>query len=260
MSSIALSFEEYGDPQASPLIILHGFLASVRNWRSIAQLLAPNYRILVPDLRHHGASPKVGSIDYLTLADDVLEFMDQQQLDSVHLLGHSMGGKVAMCVALQHPERIKSLIVADISPLAYQHNFDRTFDALLALPLQQLSSRAHAEQLLEPAFPELLTRQFYLQNLMLQDGQYFWRLDLHALKRDAHFVVGFPDIGSSAFSGKSLFLAGERSPYVQPRPVYRWFPQAKIQIIANTGHWLHAEAPLAFVEAVNGWLLRFPRE
>lgn len=249
-----LYYEVFGDEAAAPLIILHGFLASSRNWRSVAKALANSYRVYVLDQRNHGASPQVEVMDYPAMAEDVVRFMDQLCLSSAHIVGHSMGGKVAMWLALHDPERIRGLIVVDIAPVAYRHSFTPVIHALQQLPLDQLSNRKQAEEHLAPAIPDLGFRQFLLQNLLLRDGRYYWRINLDIVRQTAHHIVGFPQPQVDRFEFPALFVAGEHSNYVNSEVVLEWFPKAKIAVIPQTGHWLYVEAPDTFCRLVNEWL------
>jgi esterase len=254
--AVPLAFEAFEDAGSGrPLLILHGFFASSRNWRSIARQLAATRPVFVLDMRNHGASPHAASMDYPSMAADVLAFMDARGMASADVLGHSMGGKVAMWLALQQPQRVGQLLIADISPVAYSHRFDNTVLALKALPLAQLSNRKQAEEHLASAIADLHYRQFLLQNLVLENGHYRWRVDLDIFHRNAPFIVGFPDTSACLpYTKPVLFLSGEQSTYIQPYAIHALFPAAVIEVIAGTGHWLHAEAPQAFCAAVEQWL------
>lgn len=255
METVELAFEEFGDPDNSPLIILHGFFASSRNWRQIAQRLADRFHVYVPDMRNHGASPPHPVMDYPAMAADLLRFIDERGLKTTSLLGHSMGGKVAMWFALELPDRVNKLIVADIAPVSYQHSFDNTVLALKELPLAELSNRKQAETLLAPRIAELSYRQFLLQNLVLKDGKYRWRLDLDIFQRAAPNIAAFPDADHLAsFTGKALFIAGGDSDFVQPEDINSLFPKAAFSTIANAGHWLHVQQPDAFAALVEDFL------
>lgn len=243
--------DAFGAANKPVLVILHGFLASSRNWRRIAEQLSTRFRVLVPDLRNHGASPHDPVMDYPALANDLGIFLDARALDSVMLLGHSMGGKVAMWFALQHSERVRRLIVVDIAPVAYRHSFQGILQVLQTLPLAQINNRKQAEALLADAIPEQAFRQFLLQNLVLQDGRYHWRVDLEILCRTAPNIVGFPDVSKlPPFTGASLFIAGAESDYVDEAAVKPLFPQSRLVSIAGAGHWLHVEQPAAFIRQV----------
>ena len=256
METVELAFEELGSPGNAPLIILHGFFASSRNWRQVAEKLAASFHVYVLDMRNHGASPHHPLMDYPAMAADLLLFMDTQGLTTASLLGHSMGGKVAMWFALNHPERMDKLIVVDIAPVSYTHCFNNLIQALKALPLHEIGNRKQAELLLASAIPELGYRQFLLQNLVLKDGAYCWRIDLDIFYRMAPNIIAFPGVERSApFTGKTLFLAGEESGYVKAEAVSALFPEATLNVIANAGHWLHVQQPGVFIERVEQFLL-----
>lgn len=256
MQPVDLYFEVYGDPQTCPLIILHGFLASSRNWRSIAKRLAESHHVYVLDMRNHGASPHAETMDYPLMTSDIVAFMDKLELNQAHILGHSMGGKIAMWLALHYPHRVKNLLVADIAPVHYQHCFDNMIQALRQLPLDKIANRKDAELFLSDAIPDTSFRQFLLQNLLLKEGGYYWRINLDILQKTAPHIVTFPKpTTAQLFLDKALFIAGEHSKYIRPESIYALFPQAKIVEIPNTGHWLFVEAPEAFCQTVNSWLI-----
>ncbi|MDD2658278.1 MAG: alpha/beta fold hydrolase [Methylococcales bacterium] len=255
MEAVELVFEELGSPGGAPLVILHGFFASSRNWRQVAEKLAARFHVYVLDMRNHGASPHHPVMDYPAMAADLLQFMESQGLTTASLLGHSMGGKVAMWFALNHPERMDKLIVADIAPVSYKHSFDNLIQTLKALPLHEISNRKQAELLLASAIPELGYRQFLLQNLILKDGAYCWRIDLDIFMLMAPNIAAFPDVAQiTPFTGKTLFLAGEESGYVKADDVKTLFPEATLSVIANAGHWLHVQQPGVFIERVDKFL------
>jgi len=251
MKEVKLAFEEYGDNANKPLILLHGFFASSRNWRQIAKKLAEHYHVYVLDLRNHGLSSHVEEMDYPLMAEDLRAFMDSQNLQMANILGHSMGGKVAMWFALNFPERVNSLLVADISPVSYQHSFDETINALKQLPLDQIVNRKQADDFLLPSIPELSYRQFLLQNLQLKEGQYSWRIDLDVFYRTADNIIAFPSVeGIKPFKGKTLFIMGGNSTYTDKTSINISFPDAEISTIKDANHWLHIDKPIDFLDEV----------
>lgn len=251
METVELAFEEFGSPDNTPLIILHGFFASSRNWRQVAEKLSAKFHVYVLDMRNHGASPHHPVMDYPVMAADLLRFIESQGLKTVNLLGHSMGGKIAMWFALNHPDTVAHLIVVDIAPVGYTHSFDITIQALKALPLAEISNRKQAEELLVSAIPELSYRQFLLQNILLKNGEYCWRIDLDIFYRMAPNIVAFPNTDHLVpFTGKTLVIAGADSSYVSAEDIAVLFPEASISTIANAGHWLHVQQPDVFTEMV----------
>ncbi|MFA5982431.1 MAG: alpha/beta fold hydrolase [Methylococcaceae bacterium] len=251
MPNIDLAYEIFGSPKNQALLILHGFFASSRNWRLIANKLADHFHVYTLDLRNHGASPHHPQMDYPAMAADVMQFLEQHKLKDVVLLGHSMGGKTAMWLALNHPGFVDKLIIADIAPITYTHTYDQTLAALKALPLATLSNRKEAELLLAPTLPELNYRQFLLQNLVLEDGKYRWRIDLDIFQQNASFIIGFPDDKALLpYAGAALFLAGADSNYLDPKDLEHLFPSAKVAVIEQADHWLHAQQPEIFVNLI----------
>jgi esterase len=254
-TSVTLAYEEFGAADAPALIILHGFFASSRNWRAIAQTLATNNHVYVLDMRNHGASPHTSVMDYDAMADDVLQFMDSHQITTATLLGHSMGGKIAMWFALNHRERVDKLIVVDIAPVSYQHNFDSLITALKSLPLADISNRKQAEVLLAENIPELSYRQFLLQNLVLTDGQYGWRIDLDIFAQTARHIAAFPDAQQMLpFVGLTQFIAGADSDFIYEKDINALFPQMNLTVIADAGHWVHVQQTTSFIAVVNDFL------
>jgi len=256
-SVIRLHYEEYGDPDLPTLLIIHGFFASSRNWRQIAKTLSSHYHIYVLDMRNHGESPQVPEMDYPEMAEDIALFLETHNINKTHIIGHSMGGKAAMWFSFIYPEKINQLIVADISPVSYQHSFDDLIDALRKLPLEQLSNRKQADDLLSEAIPEASFRQFLLQNLVLKEGKYQWRINLEFFANTADNIIAFPSVDSeTSYAGETLFLGGETSDYIKEEAIYALFPNADISTILDAGHWIHAQQPKAFCQSVNGFLRR----
>ena len=257
METVALAYEALGQANTtySPLIILHGFFASSRNWRQVAEKLSAKHHVYVLDMRNHGVSPHHPTMDYPAMAADVLAFMDAHSIKTANLLGHSMGGKAAMWFALNQPERVDKLLVADIAPVTYQHSFNNLMTALKSLPLETLKNRKEAELWLESDIPELSYRQFLLQNLVLIDGEYSWRVDLDVFYATGDNIIGFPDVTTvNPYHGKALFLAGGDSNYVCAEQINELFPKAKLSVIAKAGHWLHVQQPVEFVQRVDAFL------
>ena len=250
-----LAFEEFGDCSHQSLIILHGFFASSRNWRQIAKKLSDTCHVYVLDLRNHGLSPHSPEMDYPVMANDLKCFMDEQGLEKASILGHSMGGKVAMWFALTYPERVDQLIVADISPVSYQHSFNDTINALKQLPLKQISNRKQADNLLSEAIPELSYRQFLLQNLQLNDGQYSWRVNLDFFYQAADNIIAFPSLEFTLpYRGRVLFIMGGNSNYTDKAAIEVSFPDAEITTIKDAGHWLHIDRPTEFLNNIVDFL------
>jgi len=248
-----------GQPEATPVVVLHGLFGSAGNWRGVARRLSGDRRVLAMDMRNHGRSLHDEAMTYPVMAADVLDTLDAAGIERAVLMGHSMGGKAAMVAALQAPERVEKLVVVDIAPVVYTHSHAELVDAMRRLDVAALGSRAEADQRLAGGVEDDATRQFLLQSLEKADTGYRWRLNLDALERAMPDLVGFPgDIGG-AFEGPTLFLYGQKSKYVQPehRPrIEALFPGAEYAAIENAGHWVHAEQPAALVERLTDFLRR----
>lgn len=249
-----LYFQETpGLEEGGVLVLLHGLFGSGANWRGVARRLADKRRVLVMDMRNHGRSFKDPGMTYEQMAQDVLDTLDMLDIERADLLGHSMGGKAAMIAALNAPGRVDRLIVVDIAPVDYAHTHTPLIEAMMSLDAGALRSRAEADEKLESAIPDRMTRHFLLQSLEKADEGYRWRLNLPALKRSMTDLVGFPDPAGKTFPGSALFVHGADSDYVQPEHrsrIERYFPNAVFVAIDNAGHWVHVDQPDALIEKV----------
>lgn len=227
------------------LVMLHGLFGSGDNLGGIARLLSEHFKILLLDLRNHGRSPHSDSMSYSEMAADVLAAMDREGVDAAHVFGHSMGGKVAMQVALMAPERVRSLVVGDISPVQYGDNHGRILQGMQAVAAEAPQSRQEAQALMAEFESEPGVLSFLMTNWRKNEsGVWGWRVNLDAI------VSRYSDIASGAeegtFNGPVLFLRGENSDYVQAAhkdKILALFPAATVKTISGTGHWLHAEKP-----------------
>ena len=257
MAALPLHLRRYGAPGPTPLLLLHGLFGSSANWHSIARRLAQRRPVLVPDLRNHGDSPHDPVMTYAAMADDLAALLEREAIERAVVVGHSMGGKAAMWLTLHHPERIEAIGVVDIAPLNYPSGFETLIDALLALPLPTLTSRADADRLLAHAIPHAAIRGYVLQNLR-RDGEHWrWRLNLPGIAAALPAIRAFPEGRHQQFSGPALFLYGTRSDYVGARAlgaIRERFPLARLRAIANAGHWVYADQPDAFIGALEGFL------
>lgn len=257
MESVELSFRRFGNA-GPPLVILHGLFGAGRNWYSLAQKLSDDYQILVPDLRGHGDSPSVQPLDYPHMAADVVALLDREGLREAHFLGHSMGGKAAMTVALNCPQRVSKLVVVDIAPVHYSHSFEHVIEALKSMPLERIRSRKEAGEWLSQRIENPAVSQFLLQNLVAENEHYHWRIDLDFLAQALPTLVSFPlGKGNRPFDGPTLFIAGGLSQYIKPQyhqAIRALFPNACIQTIEHAGHWVHIDQPQAFESVVRCFL------
>lgn len=228
-----------------------------RNLGAVQRRLAPRLRVIALDLRNHGASPHDPAMSYPAMAADVRETLAARGALPAAFVGHSMGGKVAMRVALERPDDVARLLVADIAPVRYPSHFGAIVAALRALPLRPGMTRADADAALRGAVPEASMRAFLLQNLRL-DPTPAWRIGLDAIAAALPEIEGWPEAGGRTYPGPALFVSGARSDYVQAdaRPAIRaLFPAARFVTLKDAGHWLHADNPEAFggiVEAFVG--------
>ena len=232
-----------------PLIILHGLFGSSRNWQQLGKRLAAKHQVYLLDLRNHGRSPHDDRMDYERMAEDLAQFVVQHDLSDFHLLGHSMGGKVAMLYALAQGQQVASLTVVDIAPVAYEHDFAEVLAGLKALDLTRLNGRKQADAELARYVKPMGLRQFLLQNLVLEQGVYHWRIHLAAIEREMSNIAGFPE-ASGSYLGTTLFVKGSESDYIgaeHESVIHSYFPYAQIDCIEGAGHWLHAEQPEAFL-------------
>lgn len=251
-----LNMQEYGAAGDEPaLLIVHGLFGAGRNWRGLARNLSRDRRVVTVDMRNHGDSFRDPSNTYPDLARDLARVIDEIGAPC-DVLGHSMGGKAAMVLALNHCEQVNRLIVADIAPVPYEHSQISNIAVMKAMPIQGLTRRSEADEIMADQIREPGVRAFLLQSLILSPEGNRWALNLDALEANMAEIVGFPEI-SGRFGRPALFLRGGRSPYVQEAhaPVIeRLFPNARIESLDGAGHWLHAEDPRGFLASVSRFL------
>jgi esterase len=255
--SLELAHIAHGE-SGPPVVILHGLLGSARNWSSFARQIGVRRRAFALDLRNHGASPWADRMTYDQMADDVRAFMARQGLPTAAIIGHSMGGKVAMRLALAHGQQVERLVVVDVAPVAYQRSFNAYVEAMRCLDLSKISRRAEADALLAEQIDDAGVRGFLLQNLVIGEDGISWRVPLQALADNMPDLVDFPETPESErYEGPTLFVSGGRSDYVRPEhhaKILRLFPNAQFVTIPEAGHWVQAEAPEKFLEVVGGFL------
>jgi len=254
---VRLNYNIQGDGE--PLLILHGLFGSARNWSGIAKRLGRDYQIITVDLRNHGDSGHAAAMTYEDMVADLDGLLQELELETAYFLGHSMGGKAAMGFALTHPGKTAGLVVVDIAPVPYRSAHQPFLDAMQSLPLAQLSGRDDAAARLQAAgVTDAVIRQLLLQNLVRRDEGYAWRLNLKALRQHMDELASFPrDWPHAGYTGPVCFLAGGASDYVRPEyypEIRRLFPAATIKTLENAGHWVHADQPEAFTEAVRDFM------
>ncbi len=234
--------------EGPPLIILHGLFGTLENWGGQIAALQPFFQVISVDLRNHGRSPHSESMDYPQMADDVIELMDDLSIATANIIGHSMGGKVAMQLALHYANRLNKLIVVDISPVKYPAHHDAIFKGLFKLNLKTLISRTEADQQLQPYVDDASVRSFLLKNLYKnQDKVFCWRPNLKALASEYSNLSSAPT--GNAFTKQTLFIKGKNSDYIlaehQPA-IAELFKAHRFKMIEGAGHWPHAEKPKIF--------------
>ena len=251
-----LNLIEYGEDQSihHPLIIAHGLFGSGRNWGVIAKRLSDTRKVITPDMRNHGQSPRTSTHSYTDMAGDLAEVVEHIG-GPVDLCGHSMGGKAAMALALTRPSLIRRLVIADIAPIAYGHTQQMMIDAMRQIDLSAVSRRSDAEAQLGAAGIDPSLQSFFTQSLDVPNKR--WRLNLDVLQSEMDKIMGWPDDLTGPFKGTTLFLSGGASDYVRPEQragIKKLFPNAHFAKIPGAGHWLHAEKPREFEATLRAFL------
>ena len=259
MRTVDLAHRSFGgEVTSAPVVLLHGLLGSSRNWQSAGRLLSDQFRVLALDLRNHGDSPHDDLMVYPAMARDVLNWMDSQSIGQAHLVGHSMGGKVAMYIACRWPERLRSLTVVDIAPKAYEPRWGREFDLLQKMPVEEFSRRLEAEQWLEQDIRDWAFRTFLVSNLERAEPAGFkWWVNLEILR--ALLPNLFIQVRPTGwrYDGRTLFVRGADSSFVTDRDmdlIRRIFPFAKLRTIDEAGHNVHFDQPQAFYETLREFI------
>lgn len=251
-----LNVIDFGAPTSRPpLLIVHGLYGSARNWSAIARRLSDDRRVLTVDMRNHGDSFRADSQTYPEMAADLAEVIDRSG-GPMDVVGHSMGGKASMQLALTRGDLVNRLVVADIAPVAYEHSHAHLAQAMRALDLTGVTMRSEADRRLSQHVAEAAVRAFLLQSLDLKSVPPRWRLNLEVLARDMDKITGWPGT-EGHYDGPVLFLTGALSDYVRPEhraTIKALFPNARMAKIPGAGHWLHAEKPREFEAAVRAFL------
>lgn len=251
-----LHFKVFG--QGEPLIILHGLLGSLDNWQTLAKKYAAHFTVFIIDLRNHGKSPHSTDFSYDLMTQDIYNFCEQNHIYSTNVLGHSMGGKVAMQFALENEDMVNKLIVADIAPVVYKAHHQQIFEALLSVDLSKAKERDDVEEILSKYIDEKSVVQFLMKGLTRNtDLQFEWKFNVQALWNNYNKILDVFKTNKT-FYKPCLFLKGEYSKYILPqyeKDIYQYFPHAKVEQINKAGHWLHAENPTDFFDKSMQFLL-----
>jgi len=249
----------YDGPETVPLVIAHGLFGSARNWNVIAKRLSDSRPVMAVDMRNHGDSPHDTDNSYAALAGDLADVIDSLG-GRADVLGHSMGGKAAMMLALQTPALLRHLIIADIAPVRYGHSQISVINAMRAVDLTQVTRRSDADTQLAAHIAEPALRAFLLQSLIIGDGPARWKLALEVLADQMPEIIGFPDISHTSDT-PAVFLRGGASDYVDGASAdaaLALFPKGRVETMPGLGHWLHAEDPRGFEAAIRAALDESP--
>lgn len=240
------------------LLALHGLLGAGENWRAIAAALADTFQVLLPDLRNHGRSPHAREMDYPAMAADVRELLDGLPSGPVFLVGHSIGGKVAMQFAAQWPERVRRLVVVDMAPRQTEGGNQAILDVLAGMDLAQFATRRDMDAFMAPVLPSLQIRQFLLKNVArAENGAWHWRVDLAAIRHAYRRLTAPPELPAPC-PVPALFIRGGRSNYIRDQDlpgIRHWFPNSQVKTIEPAGHWVHTDAPAEFLALLRGFLI-----
>ncbi|WP_299759007.1 alpha/beta fold hydrolase [uncultured Pontibacter sp.] len=251
-----LHYKEMGHGQ--PLLILHGLFGTLDNWATLAKRLAEHYNVFLVDLRNHGRSPHSDEHDYDAMADDVLRLVDELNIPTPAIMGHSMGGKVAMKYALKYPTRLTRLIVVDIAPKAYPPHHDEIIEALQSVDLSTATSRGEIDAQLAKSISEEDVRLFLMKNLYRkEDSTFGWRMNLDALEKNYEKIAA-AITADVPFKKHALFIKGGRSGYIKQEDIYssieHLFTLVEVETIPEAGHWVHAQAPDKVYDLVTAFL------
>ena len=255
MPAIPLAITDQGD--GPPVIVLHGLFGRRRNWQGLQKRLATNARIIAADMRNHGDSGWDDVMTYGAMADDVAALIKHLEIAPALVIGHSMGGKAAMSLALSSHEVVKALMVIDIAPVPYDHNYAPYVDAMRHVPLAKLERRSQAEGYLADAIDDRAVRAFLLQNLGQNDDGLYWQVNLDAIESGMPDILDFPMTAGNPYDGPTTFIAGGNSDYIEDAhyPIIEsLFPSATFASIEGAGHWVHAEKPTEMIAAMKTFI------
>ncbi|GLS92160.1 acyl-CoA esterase [Psychromonas marina] len=236
------------DNKTEIIFIIHGLFGSLSNLSTLANELKIHSHVVLIDVRNHGKSPQSDTMSYPEMVADIFELADHLNVEQFSIVGHSMGGKIAMGCALTEPDRVKRLVVADIAPVSYPDKHSEVFNSLLLLNLKKIKNRLEANEQLSRYIDSPDVRQFLLKSLQKKNNEFEFAFNLNALAHNYEYIRGWP-FNDKHFDNPVLFIKGGSSDYILPehqKTIMKQFPNAQPKIIANTGHWLHAEKAKTF--------------
>tara|TARA_R110000737_G_C14556573_1_gene481534 strand:+ start:262 stop:1038 length:777 start_codon:yes stop_codon:yes gene_type:complete len=249
-----LNYQQLGS--GKDIILIHGLFGRLENLNMVAKALAENYQVTSVDVRNHGDSFHDSLMDYPTMAQDIVELMQHLAISNAVVLGHSMGGKIAMELALTKPELVEKLIIADIAPVEYPPHHKKIIAGLQSIDLTLIKQRKDADKQLSQYVDNIGVRQFLLRNLSNEDGQFSFKCNIENINTNyAHIMKTYQ--GSNTYNGATLFIKGANSDYILPEhrtEILRLFPQSRARVIQGAGHWLHAEKTDAFNRSIERFL------
>lgn len=252
-----LNYKKYGE--GHPLIILHGLFGMLDNWQTLSKKFAEHFTVYAIDQRNHGKSPHFQDFDYYLMSEDLKEFMDEMDLDSAYVLGHSMGGKTAMQFACDNESKVDKLIVVDIAPKDYPPGHEEIFRGFYSVKLEEVKSRKDADKQLGKVIKDFGVRQFLLKNLDRKDGEYCWKANLDVIHENYELIIANSLGPFQEFDSPTLFIkGGDSERYIELddwAEITGYFSEAKLEIVEGAGHWVHAQKPEELCELVIDFLL-----
>ncbi len=239
------------------LMIIHGLFGSLDNWQSLAKKWSESFRVISVDVRNHGRSFHSDDMKFESLVIDLHRIIGHESVKKLHLLGHSMGGKIAMEFAAIYPDLIDSLIIVDVSPYPYPPHHTEVFDMLQAIDLRSLSSRVEIEKEVRNRIDNESVIQFMMKNIRRNESTltFEWKFNLSVLSRDYLYLI--QRLPSQGFNGRTLFIGGEESKYITKETslyLFDLYPKAILEYVSNAGHWVHADNPSEFYDKVTSFI------
>lgn len=251
-----LNFKKYGE-KGPNLVIIHGIFGSLDNWHTVAQELGTRHQVYTLDMRNHGRSPHSNAMSIKLMVEDVKKFCENCDLDQIYLIGHSMGGKVAMAFAQTYPELLEKLIVVDIAPKTYKAAHHPYFDAYKTIDLSKINNRKELDAAFMPYEKNFAVRQFLMKNIVSNGtGSYQLKINVQGIQNGYEEIVGSLTLGT--IHTPTLFIKGANSNYITAQDesqISRHFSDYHIQSIPNSGHWVHAENRIDFIKALDEFII-----